>query len=125
MKEMFEELYKAVKKDRNNSEFSRKHTMKARLEEFQSEVNEIKKALENNDFENLKEELGDALWDLIFMIAIAEEQKIFTGKEVINNVIEKFKRRKPWIFNGEKLDVEEEVRRWDKTKEIEKENKVI
>jgi len=125
MKEMFEELYKAVKKDRNNSEFSRKHTMKARLEEFQSEVNEIKKALENKDFENLKEELGDALWDLIFMIAIAEEQKIFTGKEVINNVIEKFKRRKPWIFNGEKLDVEEEVRRWDKTKEIEKENKVI
>ncbi len=92
-----------------------------RLEELQSEVNEIRQALNNNDNENLKEEFGDALWDLTFLMVIAEEQKLFEAKEVIETVLKKFNRRKPWIFNGEQLTAEEEDRRWKEAKRKEKE----
>ncbi|NQU98216.1 nucleotide pyrophosphohydrolase [Candidatus Woesearchaeota archaeon] len=120
MKEKFQELYESLKLDRKNSEWSREHSMEDRLKELQSEVDEIKKALENDDIENLKDELGDALLDLIFMIVIAEEQGLFNGKEVIDNTVTKIKRRKPWIFNGEKVSKEEENRRWNETKKLEK-----
>jgi len=120
MKEKFLELYESLKLDRKNSEWSREHSMEDRLKELQSEVDEIKKALENDDIENLKDELGDALLDLIFMIVIAEEQGLFNGKEVIDNTVTKIKRRKPWIFNGEKVSKEEENRRWNETKKLEK-----
>jgi len=43
-------------------------------------------------------------------------------KEVIETSIEKLKRRKPWIFTGEKLSMDEERIRWEKAKSKEKEN---
>ncbi|MAG39243.1 hypothetical protein CMO90_04115 [Candidatus Woesearchaeota archaeon] len=124
MKEKFQELYETLKIDRNKSAWSKKNDFKQRIEELSSEIEEIKQAIEKNDTENLREELGDALWDLLFLIIIAEEKKLFTGKEVISETIEKLKRRKPWIFNGEKVSVEEEIKRWNKTKILEKQNKV-
>ncbi|MBU1201146.1 MAG: nucleotide pyrophosphohydrolase [Nanoarchaeota archaeon] len=121
MKEKFQELYESLKIDRKNSEWSREHSMKERAEELYKEVLEIKQALENDDVKNLREELGDALWDLLFMIVIAEEQKLFSGKEVINDAMEKLKRRKPWIFTGKKLSKEEESKLWNEIKKKEKE----
>jgi nucleoside triphosphate diphosphatase len=120
MKERFETLYNMLKLDRKNSEWSSLNTFEIRAEELEKEVAEIRLAIKNNDIENLKEELGDTLWDLLFLIVIAEEKQIFTAQDVIDGAIQKLQRRKPWIFNGEKLTKEEEHRRWLEIKRIEK-----
>ena len=67
--------------------------------------------------------MGDSLWDLMFLMVVAEEKKLFTAKEVIEGAIEKIKRRKPWIFTGEKVSLEDEERLWFIAKAKEKENK--
>ncbi|MBU0898665.1 MAG: nucleotide pyrophosphohydrolase [Nanoarchaeota archaeon] len=122
MKESFDELFRTVKLDRKNSNFSQRCTLESRYKELLSEIEEIEKAIENGDLKNLKEELGDALWDLMFLFAIAEEKQI-DPKDVIEEVIEKIKRRKPWIFTGEKLSIDEEIERWKKVKKQEKSQK--
>lgn len=124
MKEKFEELYESVKKDRRHSNWSKKNTFKQRLDELVNEVEEVKQALEKDDLANLREELGDVLWDVMFLIYMAEEEELFTGKEVISEIIEKFKRRKPWIFENKDIHPDEEVRLWNEAKKLEKENKL-
>ncbi len=120
MKDSFEELYRSLMLDRQNSEWSREHTLSDRAEELLGEVKEVKLALENEDYDNLREELGDALWDLMFMIVIAEEKNLFLGKDVIEEALAKLRRRKPWIFTGEKVTKAEESRIWNDVKQKEK-----
>ncbi len=123
MKERFEELFKILKLDRKVSPWSQRDTFEKRHSELVKEIEEIKLAIQNKDTENLKEEIGDSLWDLMCVMVVAEEKELFTAKEVIEGAIEKIKRRKPWIFTGEKITIEDEARLWQIAKAKEKQNK--
>ncbi len=120
MKEKFQELYETLKLDRKNSEFSKKQDFRKRLQELKGEVEEAIEAYESGDMEHFKDELGDIYCDLTFLVVLAEEKGTFNGKEVMEANINKFKRRKPWIFTGEKLDSKEEHERWEENKRREK-----
>jgi uncharacterized protein YabN with tetrapyrrole methylase and pyrophosphatase domain len=124
VKDSFADFYEMLKLDRKNSAWSKDCSLKSRVKEFAGEAQEIVEAVEKLDDENLKEELGDALWDLLFLFVLAEEKKLFTAKDVIEGAIAKLHRRKPWIFDGEKVSKEEELRRWAETKKQEKRQKL-
>jgi NTP pyrophosphatase (non-canonical NTP hydrolase) len=115
MKEI-KELHEILIKDRKISPYSKEDTFLKRSKELKSEIIEIIQAINNNDIDNLKEELGDALLDLIFISIIAEEKELFTFKDTINSALSKIKRRKPWIFKNEILTIEEEKKRWQEIK---------
>lgn len=120
MKHKFEELYKLLQLDRQNSEWSREITLTGRAKETQKEVQEMIAGLEKEDFNNFKEEVGDVLWDLLALMVIAEEENILNTKEVIEKIITKIKRRKPWLLEGKKLSKEEEYKLWQEIKEDER-----
>lgn len=123
MKDVFLEFYELLKLDREKSSFSKNHSLEDRFKELKLEIDEIGEAIKNNDSNNLREELGDSLLDLFFMIVIVEEKGLFNGKNVIEDVIKKMKRRKPWIFeNGEMKSIDEEIRLWNENKIKEKKN---
>lgn len=123
MKDKFQELYETTKIDRDKSNWSKKITMKGRLEELKSEVLEAIEAYESGDMEHFKDELGDIFWDATFLITLAEEKGLFEGKDVMENMIAKYKRRKPWVFENKDVSPEEEDRLWALAKEKEKEMK--
>jgi len=55
---------------------------------------------------------------------VAEKQGILKLKDVIHEVNEKIRRRKPWCFGGEPVkDSAEALRRWHEIKKKEKEGK--
>ena len=86
------------------------------FEEFESEFNEVKQAFENKDYENLQEELGDILWDIIaFSIILEEEGKINT-KDIMKGMLQKMKERKPHIFEQRTPTAEEEHNHFIKVK---------
>jgi len=120
MKETFHEFLELIKLDRKNSAWARSNTIKSRFEELKSEIAEIEVAIEKDDMQNLKEELGDALLDLMTVMVIAEEKGYFKAEDAVKAIITKIKRRKPWIFSGEKLTAEQEVERWKEAKKKEK-----
>jgi uncharacterized protein YabN with tetrapyrrole methylase and pyrophosphatase domain len=53
-----------------------------------------------NDYENLKEELGDVLLQVIFQAEIANELKLFNFDEIVDTLNKKLIRRHPHVFEG-------------------------
>jgi tetrapyrrole methylase family protein/MazG family protein len=90
-----------------------------------SEAREVKLAVKNNDFENLKEELGDVLLQVIFHSRVAEENGHFNIEDVVDEISRKLIRRHPHVFGNEKLETPKDVlRRWKEIKLKEKEDKL-
>ncbi|MBI2129812.1 nucleotide pyrophosphohydrolase [Candidatus Woesearchaeota archaeon] len=121
MKQSFEELVVAIKKTLEKCPWAKEQTIEKHKEEILSEAEEIAEAIDKKDYENLKEELGDLFYDILFICAISEEKKLFTTKEVIDGVKDKLVRRKPWVFGNETVKSSEEaVKRWDEIKKKER-----
>lgn len=76
------------------------------------------------DYENLREELGDVLLQVVMHAQIAKEEGIFTMEEVVNEVAEKMIRRHPHVFKDvEDKDPEKALATWEEAKKKEKEGK--
>ena len=85
------------------------------------EAYEAVDAIEKNDIQNLKEELGDVLLQVVFHAQIEEEQGNFDLSDVITAISEKMITRHPHIFAKEKADTPQEVsQNWEQIKKKEK-----
>ena len=74
--------------------------------------------------ENLKEELGDLLLQVIMHAQIAEEEGAFTLDDVIRTITQKMIRRHPHVFGDTKVSGAQEVLiNWEEIKAKEKEGK--
>lgn len=87
---------------------------------FIEETYEAINAIDHNDMENLREELGDVLFQVVFHSRIAEEKGLFSLQDVINDVTNKMIRRHPHVFSTSKND--ENIYTWDELKAQEKKN---
>lgn len=91
---------------------------------LQEESQEVIDAINNKDNDNLKEELGDLLLQVVFHAAIAQEQGRFTLADVIDGINQKLIRRHPHVFAGVKAGTPEEaLARWREIKRQEKAGK--
>ena len=90
------------------------------------EAHEVVEAIDCNDMEHLKEELGDVLLQVVFHAKLAEQEGYFHFNDVVQAITDKMIRRHPHIFSDVKADDAETVlTNWEeiKKKEKEKENK--
>ncbi len=79
---------------------------------------------ETGDAENMREELGDLMLQVVLHSLIAEEEGLFTIDDVIKDVSEKMIRRHPHIFGNVKSDSIDEIRHnWEDIKKEEKKGK--
>ena len=69
------------------------------------ETHELLDAIEKGDTENLKEELGDLLFNIVFHARIAEEKGQFDFDDVAQGIADKMRRRHPHVF-GELRDAQ-------------------
>ena len=95
-------------------------TLKKHLVE---ECAEVLEAIDAHDTENLCEELGDVLFQVMFHSEIEAEQGNFTVDDVVNGICEKMIRRHPRVFGGEIPEVENEKDLWEAIKKQEREEK--
>jgi tetrapyrrole methylase family protein/MazG family protein len=85
------------------------------------ECYEAAEALDNGDIDGLREELGDLLFQIIFLARLAKEQRRFTIDDVLRGIAEKMIRRHPHVFGEERVDSSEEVLvNWELIKREEK-----
>lgn len=82
---------------------------------------EVIEAINNKDYRNLCEELGDVLLQVVMHAAIAEEMKEFTIEDVIGGECEKMINRHPHVFgNLEVKDSQSVLSNWEDIKQKEK-----
>ena len=85
------------------------------------EAYEVAEAIERNNLSELKEELGDLLFQVVFHARMAEEAGEFAFEDVAGAISEKMEARHPHIFGSETGQMGEE--RWEALKAKERLNK--
>lgn len=85
------------------------------------EAYEVIAAIDEGAQTQLKDELGDLLFQIIFICRISQEEGGFGLKDVVDHSVEKMVRRHPHVFAGAKADTPEEVlTHWAEIKKAEK-----
>ena len=88
------------------------------------EAYEVADAIEREDFNDLKEELGDLFFQIIFHSGMAEEKKLFNFEEVVKELNDKLIRRHPHVFDKkQEMSASESLEIWEKEKKKEREKK--
>jgi ATP diphosphatase len=81
------------------------------------EAYEVADAIARNDLDNLREELGDLLLQVVFHSHMAEEEGVFDFGAVVEAITAKLLRRHPHVFGrAGDLTAEEVSGLWDRTK---------
>jgi ATP diphosphatase len=85
------------------------------------EAYEVADAIERRDFDDLRDELGDLLLQVVFHARMAEEARLFGFGDVVQAITEKLVRRHPHVFgDAGRLDTEAVNAAWDRIKAQEK-----
>lgn len=85
------------------------------------EAYEVLESIEEKSYENLKYELGDLLFQIIFHAHLAKEAKLFDINDILSGIIGKMKERHPHVFGNTKVnDSKEVLANWNKIKRAKK-----
>ena len=88
------------------------------------EAYEVADAIERNNSDDIKGELGDLLFQIVFYSQLASEENAFDFNDVVQAICEKLTRRHPHVFAGTKVaNAEEQTKEWDKLKQQERKEK--
>jgi len=81
------------------------------------EAYEVADAIERGDFDDLRDELGDLLLQVVFHARIAEEAGLWAFDDVADAIVGKLLRRHPHVFGDEQARTsEEQTRAWEAIK---------
>ena len=102
---------------REKCPWDKKQTIQTLRQLTIEETYELTDAITDEDWQGIKEELGDLMLHLVFYAKIGAEKNKFTLQDVIKGVCEKLINRHPHIYGDVKVADEEEVKRnWEKLK---------
>lgn len=101
--------------------WDRKQTHESMIKCLREESEEVIEAIEKQDDENLCEELGDVMLQVLMHSQIAAEENRFTIEDVVDMLAKKLVRRHPHVFGDQKaLTAEEGLASWNAVKAREK-----
>jgi XTP/dITP diphosphohydrolase len=102
---------------REQCPWDKKQTIHTLRQQTLEEVYELTDAISEENWDGLKEELGDMLLHIVFYSKIGAEQSKFTFDEVIEGVCNKLVTRHPHIYANVSVENEEQVKQnWEKLK---------
>ena len=125
--ERFEQIIARLR-GKNGCPWDREQTLDSLKPCMINEMTEVLAAVDvlhrTDHAENLCEELGDLLMNVVMMARIAEEEGLFTMDDVIGGISEKMIRRHPHVFGDAQADNSEQVLvNWEEIKKQEKREK--
>ena len=117
-------IMKALRDPDSGCPWDRQQTMSSIVPHSLEEVYELVDAIERSSQEDIKDELGDLLFHIVFYSQMASEAGSFDFEDVVSSVCEKLKRRHPHVFAGQRIDTTEELRNnWEQIKQEERRTK--
>jgi XTP/dITP diphosphohydrolase len=125
-KEPIEKFIKIVRRLRKDCPWDREQTHKSIRHSLIEETYEVIEAIDQNNADELKKELGDLLLHIVLHSVMAEEEKSFTLNDVIDSISEKMIRRHPHVFGNTMVKDSHDVKRnWEHIKMSEGRKSVI
>lgn len=106
--------------------WDRKQTHKSLLPHLLEEAHEVVESVDEENWDELKKELGDLLMHVVFQASMSKDEELFDIDEVLQSVIEKLVRRHPHVFGDSDVeDADEVVKNWEQIKMEEGRTSVI
>lgn len=122
------ELLEVVKilRSPDGCEWDKAQTFDTMIKCVTDETEEVVNAIKNKDYDNLCEELGDLLLQVLMNAEIASESGLFSFKDVVQILTEKLIRRHPHVFGDVEKPTtpEESIALWRSVKAKEKAIKI-
>ena len=85
------------------------------------EAYEVADAIERDDMDDLRNELGDLLFQVVFHSQMAEERGAFAFDDVVGAICDKMERRHPHVFGEARIEnAAEQTAAWDEQKRRER-----
>jgi len=103
------EIMSQLRDPQTGCPWDRKQTYKTIVPYTLEEAYEVADAIERNDFDELKSELGDLLFQVVFYSQIASEEGRFTFDDVAAGIADKMHRRHPHVFADANFETEEQL----------------
>lgn len=113
----FERLVSIMDELREKCPWDKKQTIGTLRSMTIEETYELADAITDNDWNGIREELGDLLLHIIFYARIGKEENRFTLEEVIEGICQKLISRHPHVYGDVSVKDDEEVKQnWEKLK---------
>ena len=81
--------------------WDREQTLDSLTHYVLEEAHEVVDAIERGDMDALREEIGDHIFEGVFLAQVAEERGLFTVTDSLRTVVEKLLRRHPHVFQDD------------------------
>jgi len=104
----------------NGCDWDKEQTQSSLIPYLIEETYEVVEAIENNDSQGLKEELGDLLLHVLFQAELSSEKGEFDIFDSLDSINNKLINRHPHVFDGDSKDANWEKGSWEKSKQKEK-----
>ncbi len=115
--ESFSKLVTIMDELREKCPWDKKQTIESLRSLTIEELYELGDAILENDWQGIKEELGDLFLHLVFYAKLGSEKKVFTLDEVLDGICKKLIDRHPHIYGDVVVKDEEDVKRnWEQLK---------
>ena len=101
-------------------EWDKKQTHETLKKSLIEEAYEVNQAIDNDDIDELIEELGDVLLQVVFHSQIGEEEGFFNLGDITSAICQKLIHRHPHVFKNENIDMNEFDKTWEDLKREEK-----
>ena len=121
-----ERLRRIMDELRSECPWDKKQTIHTLRPQTLEEIYELADAVTREDWQGIKEELGDLLLHIVFYSKIGSEQQQFSLDEVIETICNKLINRHPHIYGSVKVaDAGEVSQNWEKIKQAEGKKSIL
>lgn len=105
-------LIKKLRDPNKGCPWDKKQTFESIIPHTIEEVYEVAEQIYKKDYNRLQDELGDLLFQVVFLSQIAKEKKIFTFNDVVKKITEKMIFRHPHVFKNKKFKNMKDFNNW-------------
>jgi len=97
---------------KNGCPWDKKQTMESIIPHTIEEAYEVAEQIHNKNYNELKEELGDLLFQVVYLSQIASEKNKFNFNDVVESITSKMISRHPHVFKNTKFKNMKEFKSW-------------
>ena len=116
---------KKLRDPKDGCPWDKKQTMESIIPHSIEEVYEVAEQVYLKNYDKLKEELGDLLFQVVYLSQIASERNKFDFNDVIECIASKMILRHPHVFKGKKFKNMKEFKLWWEESKNKNENSIL
>ena len=119
------QVMKKLRDPINGCPWDKKQTMESIIPHTIEEVYEVAEQVYSQNYDKLKDELGDLLFQVIYLSQIASEKNKFNFNDVVKNIKEKMIFRHPHVFKNTKFKNIKEFKLWWEKSKNKEQNSIL